>query len=73
MLSLYGTPCDLTGCIPVVIQDGVEMIFHGFLDWDSFGVRIAQNDTVRLPEILQAIPGTVIEAKQKALSKVWHR
>lgn len=61
------------GCIPVVIQDEIEMIFHDILDWSQFGVRIAQKDAKRLPEILQAFSDAEVEAKQRALSKVWHR
>ncbi len=62
-----------SGCIPVYIQDEVEPIFHGLLDWSQFSVRVAQKDIYDLPQILQAIPDTRLKEMQTALSKVWHR
>lgn len=49
------------------------MIYHGFLDWDKFGLRVAQKDMPRLPQILLAISEEELSAKQKALSQIWHR
>jgi hypothetical protein len=37
--------CPITpsaGCVPVLINDHVEPIFHGILDWDTFSVRVPQ-------------------------------
>ncbi len=57
----------------MVIQDDIEMIFHDILDWKQFGLRVAQKDIKRLPEILQGFSEDELAHKQKALSRVWHR
>ncbi|KAG2495607.1 hypothetical protein HYH03_006207 [Edaphochlamys debaryana] len=45
----------LAGCVPVVISDGVLESFEPYLDWNEFGVRVAEADIPRLHEILGAI------------------
>ncbi|KAG2438928.1 hypothetical protein HYH02_010722 [Chlamydomonas schloesseri] len=48
----------LAGCVPVVIGDGVLEAWEPYLDWNQFGVRVAEADIPRLHEILAAIgPG----------------
>lgn len=39
-------PCS---CIPVIIQDDVEMAWHSLLDVPEYSVRIAQKDMARIP------------------------
>ena len=34
----------LHGCVPVVIMDGVHVVFESALDWPSFSVRIAVSE-----------------------------
>lgn len=46
----------LQGCIPVVVQDSVDSPFERFLDYDSFVVRVAEEDIPRLIQILQVGP-----------------
>lgn len=44
----------LHGCIPVIIMDNVHGVFESILDWDSFGVRIKEDQVLNLPHILLA-------------------
>ncbi|KAG2488891.1 hypothetical protein HYH03_012521 [Edaphochlamys debaryana] len=45
----------LAGCVPVIISDGVLEAFEPYLDWNDFGVRVAEADIPRLHKILAAI------------------
>eukprot|EP00198_Chlamydomonas_reinhardtii_P004447 XP_001693783.1 exostosin-like glycosyltransferase [Chlamydomonas reinhardtii] len=45
----------LAGCVPVVIGDGVLEAWEPYLDWNDFGVRVAEADIPRLHTILGAI------------------
>jgi hypothetical protein len=63
----------LHGCVPVVIMDGVHSIFESILDWDAFGLRVAQDQLEQLPQLLQAVTPERLAAMQAALAKVWHR
>jgi hypothetical protein len=66
--------CSLhTGCLPVLINDFVEPVFHGLVDWEAFSVRVPQHLLHRLPDILLAYSHEQIEAMQRALAAVWTR
>jgi hypothetical protein len=65
-------PCRCS-CIPVVIQDGVEMELSSLLDVGAFSLRVAQADMERLPQILEAVPQERVRELQAALWRVWHR
>ncbi|GAB4813993.1 hypothetical protein N2152v2_001039 [Parachlorella kessleri] len=67
------TDAVLHGCIPVVIQDQVEMELSSLLDVSAFSLRVAQADMGRLPEILKAVPRERIQEMQAALWRVWHK
>ncbi|EFJ43461.1 acetylglucosaminyltransferase [Volvox carteri f. nagariensis] len=43
------------GCVPVVISDDVLEAFEPFLDWNTFGVRLAEADIPRMHEVREAI------------------
>ena len=64
------SPCS---CIPVIIQDQVEVELSSLLDVSAFSLRVAQADMGRLPEILMAVPQDRIQEMQVALWRVWHR
>ncbi len=34
--------CNPPGCIPVIINDNVEPVLHGVVDWSKFSVRVPQ-------------------------------
>jgi hypothetical protein len=63
----------LHGCVPVVIMDNVHSIFESILDWDAFGLRVAQDQLEQLPQLLQAVTPERLAAMQAALAKAWHR
>jgi len=50
----------LVGCVPIVIQDGVEMAFEEVLPWDRFSLRLNLSDVPALPQILDLIPPSVV-------------
>ncbi|KAG2495587.1 hypothetical protein HYH03_006187 [Edaphochlamys debaryana] len=45
----------LAGCVPVLIEDNVLESFEPYLDWNEFGVRVAEADIPRLHRILAAV------------------
>ncbi len=63
----------LHGCVPVVIQDNVHMIFESILDWEAFSIRVPEAQIEQLPQLLLAITPERLAAMQAALAKVWHR
>jgi hypothetical protein len=46
----------LHGCVPVVIMDGVHVVFESVLDWPSFSVRIAVGESVTGPSMINLDP-----------------
>jgi hypothetical protein len=40
------------GCVPVIIADGYELPLAWLLDWDSFSIRVAEDEYERLPQLL---------------------
>lgn len=41
----------LVGCVPVVIQDDVEMAFEEVLPWHRFSIRLNFSDIPILPQV----------------------
>ncbi|CAI7895338.1 unnamed protein product [Closterium sp. NIES-54] len=63
----------LHGCIPCIIQDGIELPFENFLDYPSFAVRIAEADIPNLVTVLNSFSSRQVRAMQRAASLVWMR
>ncbi|KAG2437847.1 hypothetical protein HXX76_005465 [Chlamydomonas incerta] len=65
----------LHGCIPVVIMDNVHAVFESILDWESFSIRIREDDAAleALPQLLEAVPPERVAKMQRNLARVWHR
>ncbi|KAI3432296.1 hypothetical protein D9Q98_003856 [Chlorella vulgaris] len=63
----------LHGCIPVIIQDGIELTWHSLLDLPSYSMRIAQKDMQKIPEILAAVSEEQVARMQANLALVWRR
>ncbi|GAX85342.1 hypothetical protein CEUSTIGMA_g12759.t1 [Chlamydomonas eustigma] len=63
----------LHGCIPVVIMDGVHVVYESILDWSSFSVRIPEADLDKTVDILLAVPEKRVKSLQAHLARVWHR
>jgi hypothetical protein len=63
----------LHGCIPVVIMDGVHTVLESAIDWDRFSLRVNQNSTQHLPQLLLSLPRDRVQRMQSYLGRVWHR
>ena len=66
-------PALACSCLPVIIQDKVQVAFETVLDLPSFSLRIPEADMERVPEILGAVAPERIQAMQQALAAVWRR
>lgn len=63
----------LQGCIPVVIQDGIYLPYENVLNYESFAVRILEDEIPNLIKILQGFNETEIENKLTSIQKIWQR
>ncbi|KAK9909083.1 hypothetical protein WJX75_006916 [Coccomyxa subellipsoidea] len=63
----------LHGCVPVVINDGVDQVFATVLDWEDFAVQIPESEMDFLPEILLSVSPSRLQLLQKGVRRVWHR
>jgi len=60
------------GCIPVLLGDGIEQAYAGWLDWARFSVRIADADVNRTMQLLRAIPaGEEARLREEAERVAW--
>jgi len=69
----YEAAC--AGCIPLVMQDGIEQAFEDLLPWPLFSMRT--NDSLgaiaTLPSVLDAVPDASVETMRRVLRCVWPR
>ena len=65
--------CVLVGCVPVVVQDAVEMAFEDVLPWGRFSLRLNFSDLPILPQLLQAVPAAHVARLRRGLGCVWPR
>ncbi|KAK7278885.1 hypothetical protein RJT34_23924 [Clitoria ternatea] len=63
----------LHGCIPVVIQDGIFLPYENVLNYDSFAVRIPEEEIPNLIKILRGFNETEIKHKLANVQKIWQR
>ncbi|XP_050227450.1 uncharacterized protein LOC126677057 [Mercurialis annua] len=63
----------LQGCIPVVIQDGIFLPYENILNYESFAVRIREDEIPNLIKILRGFNETEKEFKLKNVQKIWQR
>lgn len=63
----------LNGCIPVIIQDGIHLPFENVLKYESFTVRVAEDDIPNLTTILRAINETEVDSMLAAIRGLWQR
>jgi hypothetical protein len=63
----------LHGCIPVIIQDGVQLPYENVLDYEAFALRIPESRITRIPAVLRNVPPGVVKMMQASLAKVWYR
>lgn len=60
-------------CIPVIIIDGVEQIWHSIMDIGSYSLRVPHKDMAHIPEILKAVSPEDVARMQSNVGKVWRR
>ncbi|KAL5569670.1 hypothetical protein UlMin_026245 [Ulmus minor] len=63
----------LQGCIPVVVQDGIFLPYENVLNYESFAVRIHEDDIPNLINILRKFNETEIEFMLANVKKIWQR
>ncbi|XP_047315383.1 uncharacterized protein LOC124919231 [Impatiens glandulifera] len=63
----------LQGCIPVIIQDGIYLPFENVLNYESFAVRILEDEIPNLLNILRRFNETEIKFKLANVQKIWQR
>ncbi|KAL8142927.1 hypothetical protein V2J09_015959 [Rumex salicifolius] len=63
----------LQGCIPVIIQDGIYLPYENVLNYESFAVRIREDEISNMIKILRAFNETEIQFKLANVQKVWQR
>ncbi|CAI9100042.1 OLC1v1036962C3 [Oldenlandia corymbosa var. corymbosa] len=61
------------GCIPVVIQDGIYLPYENVLNYESFAVRIKEDEIPNLMKVLRGFTEEEIEFKLKNVRKLWQR
>jgi hypothetical protein len=54
-------------------MDDVHTVFESIIDWDRFSLRVNQNSTQHLPELLLSMPRDRVLRMQRYLARVWHR
>lgn len=65
--------CVLVGCVPVIIQDDVEMAFEEVLPWRRFALRLNFSDIPILPQLLKKIPASHVAKLRRGLGCIWPR
>ncbi|XP_026413706.1 uncharacterized protein LOC113309491 isoform X2 [Papaver somniferum] len=63
----------LHGCIPVVIQDGIFLPYENVLNYQSFAVRISEDDIPNLIKILRGFNETELEFMLENVKRIWQR
>jgi len=61
------TQAIVMGCIPVIIQDNVDMPFEEWLPYDEFSVRVRESDAVNLDGVIKQIKEDQVHAMQVRL------
>ncbi|WVZ55657.1 hypothetical protein U9M48_006291 [Paspalum notatum var. saurae] len=63
----------LQGCIPVIIQDGIFLPYENVLNYNSFAVRIQEDDIPVLINKLRGINETQVEFMLGNVRQMWQR
>ncbi|KAK3217773.1 hypothetical protein Dsin_011743 [Dipteronia sinensis] len=61
------------GCIPVVIQDGIFLPYENVLNYESFAVRIREDEIPNLINVLREFNETEIQFRLANVQKIWQR
>ena len=65
--------CVLVGCVPIIIQDSVEMAFEDVLPWHRFSLRLNFSDIPLLPQLLARVPPAAVARMRRGLGCIWPR
>ncbi|KAJ4706445.1 exostosin family protein [Melia azedarach] len=63
----------LQGCIPVVIQDGIFLPYENVLNYESFAIRVCEDEIPNLINILRGFNETEIQFRLANVQRVWQR
>eukprot|EP00271_Cylindrocystis_brebissonii_P008104 TRINITY_DN22132_c0_g1_i1.p1 TRINITY_DN22132_c0_g1~~TRINITY_DN22132_c0_g1_i1.p1 ORF type:complete len:881 (+),score=139.06 TRINITY_DN22132_c0_g1_i1:51-2693(+) len=63
----------LHGCVPVIVQDGIQMPYENVLDYDQISVRVMEAEIPSMIKILRAIPEARVRAMLSAVKGLWQR
>jgi len=63
----------LHGCIPVILQDGVDAPWETVLDWRAYSLRVPRERMGGLFDELKALPTERVAALQAGVRDVWPR
>nr|XP_034603007.1 uncharacterized protein LOC117863419 [Setaria viridis] len=63
----------LQGCIPVIIQDGIFLLYENVLNYNSFAVRLQEDDIPNLISTLRGINETQVEFMLGNVRRMWQR
>ncbi|OWM67216.1 hypothetical protein CDL15_Pgr000668 [Punica granatum] len=63
----------LQGCIPVVIQDGIYLPYENVLNYESFAVRIQEDEIPNMIKILRGLNETEVRFKLANVQRIWQR
>lgn len=63
----------LNGCIPLIIQDEVDLPFESIFEYEKFTLRILEKDIPNVPAILAELSEERIQSMLTEGRKVWHR
>ena len=61
-----------TGAIPVIFSDRWALPFSEILDYNTFAVRIAEDDWATTLDVLRAIPAEKVCQMRREALKVYH-
>uniref|UniRef100_A0A1J3DH65 Putative glucuronoxylan glucuronosyltransferase F8H n=1 Tax=Noccaea caerulescens TaxID=107243 RepID=A0A1J3DH65_NOCCA len=63
----------LQGCVPVIIQDGIYLPYENMLNYESFAVRVSEDDIPNLINTLRGFNETEIQFRLANVKKIWQR
>ncbi|XP_010516383.1 PREDICTED: uncharacterized protein LOC104792052 [Camelina sativa] len=63
----------LQGCVPVIIQDGIYLPYENVLNYESFAVRVSEDDIPNLINTLRGFSETEIQFRLANVKKLWQR
>jgi hypothetical protein len=63
----------LQGCVPVIIQDGIYLPYENMLNYESFAVRVNEDDIPNLINTLRGFSEAEIQFRLGNVKELWQR